>query len=84
MSNPEQLELDLNAPKPNIIGYRVLTTAEIALMNQIKELGNEVGRLVEGMATNRTLDSRWVNIAKTDLQKGFMALVRSVAQPTGF
>lgn len=24
---------------------------------------------------------RWVNIARTDLEKGFMALVRSVAQP---
>lgn len=25
--------------------------------------------------------NRWVNIGQTDLEKGFMALVRSVAQP---
>jgi hypothetical protein len=29
-------------------------------------------------------DQRWVAIAKTDLQKGFMALVRAVAQPESF
>lgn len=27
---------------------------------------------------------RWLNIARTDLQTGFMAMVRSVAQPTTF
>jgi hypothetical protein len=91
MSNPEQLELDLNndgtaaTSKPTpITGYRALTEGELHLINEIKAISNEVGRLVEGMAMNGKLDTRWVAIARTDLQKGFMALVRAVAQPTSF
>lgn len=67
-----------------ITGYRDLTAEEIALMNQVKEIGNEMGRLVEGMALNKSLDQRWVALGRTHLQQGIMALVRSVAQPTSF
>jgi len=67
-----------------VIGYRELTEKEIALMNLIKEQGNEVGRLVEGLAMNGAVDTRWVAVARTHLQQGFMALTRAVAQPTSF
>lgn len=67
-----------------ITGYRELTQEEIAMMNEAKELANQVGELVERMQANDTLDQRWVSIAKTDLQKGFMSLVRSIAQPNSF
>lgn len=68
-----------------ITGYRNLTQAEIGLMNEIKALAEKVGELVADLATERhAADKRWVAIAKTDLQKGFMALVRAVAQPTSF
>lgn len=30
------------------------------------------------------LDTRWLAIAKTDLQQGFMSLTRSIAKPTTF
>lgn len=29
-------------------------------------------------------DNRWLAIGKTDLQKGFMAVIRSIAKPTTF
>ncbi|MFQ1393149.1 hypothetical protein ACJWSQ_26375, partial [Klebsiella pneumoniae] len=29
-------------------------------------------------------DKRWLAIGKTDLQKGFMAVIRSIAKPTTF
>lgn len=32
----------------------------------------------------KTVDQRWVSIGATDLQTAFMALTRSVAQPTTF
>lgn len=67
-----------------IAGYRDLTEEEIQLMNSVKELGNHVGSLVDGMSRNPDFDQRWVAIAQTDLQKGFMALVRSIARPGGF
>jgi hypothetical protein len=31
-----------------------------------------------------SLDQRWISIGATDLQKGFMAVIRGIAQPTTF
>ena len=67
-----------------IKGYRELTEGEIALMNQFKQLAEQVGVAIEAMEGVEGIDQRWVAIAKTDLQKGFMAIIRSVAQPTTF
>lgn len=75
-----------------IKGYRDLSQAEIDAMNEIKEMGAKVGELVEkvrGLNANDAnaethTDQRWAAIAATDLQKGFMALTRSIAKPTTF
>lgn len=67
-----------------IKGYRDLSAEEIALMNQIKSKAAEVGELVDLLKAVPSLDQRWVSIGKTDLQTGFMALVRAIAQPTTF
>lgn len=74
-----------------IKGYRDLSQEEINLMNEVKAKAEEVGALVNKLAfyedstsPRLDLDQRWVSIAKTDLQKGFMALVRAIAQPTTF
>lgn len=67
-----------------IKGYRELTENEIDTINSIKETAEEVGAIIEGMTDWDGADQRWVAIAKTDLQKGFMALVRAVAQPESF
>ena len=53
-------------------------------MNKVKQKAAEIGELIEEMKNNSTLDQQWVAIAKTDLQTGFMAAVRAVAQPTTF
>lgn len=68
----------------NIKGYRDLTVKEVALMNQTKDLAEEVGSLVDELQGMEGLDQRWVSIGKTDLQKGFMSLIRGIAQPTTF
>lgn len=74
-----------------IKGYRDLSEAEIALMNEIKALAEQAGALCDKLKVyvlsnteQPHLDQRWVAIGRTDLQTGFMALVRSVAQPTTF
>ena len=67
-----------------IKGYRELTENEIDTINSIKETAEEVGAIIESMTGWDGADQRWVAIAKTDLQKGFMALVRAVAQPESF
>ena len=67
-----------------IKGYRDLSQEEIDLMNEAKALSEKVGELVSKIANQDTTDNRWVDIAQADLQKGFMSLIRSVAQPTTF
>ena len=67
-----------------ISGYRDLSQAEIDAMNDVKAEASRVGILIEELEQNDKLDQRWVSIAKEDLQKGFMAAVRSIAQPTTF
>jgi len=71
-----------------IKGYRELEENEIEVMNTIKETGAIVGELIEQLSdqagTEHGPDPRWLAIAKTDLQKGFMALTRAVADPGFF
>lgn len=67
-----------------IKGYRELNQDEIDTINDIKRTANEVGEIIDGMAGWAEADQRWLAIAKTDLQKGFMSLVRAVAKPEGF
>ena len=67
-----------------IKGYRDLSQVEIDAMNGIKEKAAEVRELISELESNDELDQRWVAIAKTDLQKGFMAATRSVAKPDFF
>lgn len=67
-----------------IKGYRELNQKEIDLMNAIKEAGASLGDLIDKLEQSGELDARWLAIAKTDLQKGFMSLTRSVAKPEFF
>ena len=67
-----------------IKGYRDLSQEEIDLMNEGKELSQKVGDFISKLEANESLDKRWVAIGKTDLQKGFMSVIRSIAQPTSF
>lgn len=67
-----------------ISGYRELSEGEIADMNMAKSIASGVGEFIERLEATPSVDKRWLAIAKTDLQKGFMSLVRSIAQPTTF
>ena len=67
-----------------ITGYRQLTDEQKALMNEIKQKGNEVGELLNKLAEMDGLDKRAINIAKTEIQTGFMWAIRGVAQPNTF
>lgn len=77
-----------------IKGYRDLTQAEIDLMNEGKALAELVGEFTAklqampaqpvGANASDCIDKRWLNIGITDLQKGFMAVIRGIAQPSTF
>lgn len=70
-----------------ITGYRELNEYEIAAMNDVKRLAVQVGTLCDSLKAGvspEQFDQRWLAIAVTDLQKGFMALTRAIAKPTTF
>jgi len=67
-----------------IDGYRELDQGEIDNMNYVKNLAKQVGGMIEDLENVHGIDKRWLAIAKTDLQKGFMSAVRAVARPDFF
>lgn len=83
---------------PKITGYRQLSQAEVDLMNEGKRLAEQVGAYIaklrrhpDAMTTNAPnaldevpLDQRWIIAGETQLQQGFMAVMRGIAQPTTF
>lgn len=77
--------------QPKITGYRQLTAEEVALMNVGKALAEACGAFIENLRTytnvdagDPVLDQRWISIGATQLQQGFMAVIRGIAQPTTF
>ena len=86
--------------QPKITGYRQLSEAEVELMNEGKALAEACGAYIEklrrhpGTSPEGTaptipnglpvLDQRWISIGATDLQRGFMSIMRGIAQPTTF
>ena len=53
-------------------------------MNQVKDMANRVGLLVDGLMVDGSADTRWIAIGRTHLQQGFMAVVRGIAKPDSF
>lgn len=69
----------------HIKGYRDLQEGEIAAMNECKALAEQCGALIEKLrSTSENLDQRWISIGATQLQQGWMAVIRGIAQPTTF
>ncbi len=84
-------------PEQTITGYRQLTDAELALINEIKATGEQLRDLVhrvhvhidaqpadDAPPSTITDPHRWASIATTNLQQGLMALTRAVGRSTTF
>jgi hypothetical protein len=67
-----------------IKGYRELNAEEIALMNQVKSLGEPLQDVLLMLRNQGMVDQRWVSIGETHLQQGLMALTRAIAKPGFF
>jgi hypothetical protein len=66
---------------PDVKGYRKLSDEDIADMNRVKDMEKKVGELWRELSQFEDIDKRWLAIAKTHLQEGFMAFVRAIAKP---
>jgi hypothetical protein len=84
MEHSRTPSLRLSACPPPITGYRQLTAGEIHWINRVKEKAKEVGYLLDEIRIHGDPDPRWLAIGKTDLQQGFMAVIRAIAKPEGF
>ncbi len=77
-----------------VSGYRVLSDAELAFINKCKAMGPEIQQLIDeanALVNARTKEHgtpdtehyRAVALAKTNVQQGFMWLIRAIAAPNG-
>lgn len=69
-----------------ISGYRDLSQAEINLMNALKGQEAAVGHLLAAVDAELSPadadECRWLSIARTHLETGFMYAIKAVARPT--
>lgn len=67
-----------------VAGYTAQSEEKVALVNHFKEAEERLLRDIDAMrdtAEPHRFDQRWLSIAQTQLQQGFMALNRAVFQP---
>jgi hypothetical protein len=80
--------------REKIVGYVKQSQNQVLAINYYKEqeikLIADIQMLLDGVATFEPqgttpleVDKRWVSIAKTHFQEGFMAAVRAIARPHG-
>lgn len=60
---------------------RTLEVWEIDLLNKMKGFEAELLEFIEAQFSTGSCDDRWLAIARTDLQKGFMAFGRAIEKP---
>lgn len=67
-----------------IKGYTAQAAAKVALVNAFKEDEERLLRKLDELYNDRIreIDPRWLAIARTHINEGFMALNRAVFQPT--
>ena len=64
-----------------VAGYTPQSQKRIDRVNKNKEMEERILRVCDEMIGNGDYDGRWVAIARTHFQQGFMALNRAVFQP---
>jgi hypothetical protein len=62
-------------------GYKQQSGANVGIVNFHKEWEERVLRHFDWLNTHDGLDKRWLSIAKTHIEQGFMAVNRAVFQP---
>lgn len=89
--HPATLRPGENPEVENVSGYRKLTDEELHLINKIKAHGpvleqllTDIDELVSGREDPHYPDShRALALGKTNIQQGYMWLIRAVAAPNG-
>ena len=69
-----------------VSGYKPQNEVAIATVNEHKEIEERLLRRIEGMIAHNstvagTYDPRWLAVARTHFEEGFMAINRAVFKP---
>jgi hypothetical protein len=65
-----------------VAGYRPQTDRAVELVNGFKADEERVLRKLDALRTTPGIDQRWLQIGRTGLEQAFMAINRSVFQPS--
>lgn len=72
-----------------VAGYQKQSQVAVDLVNQNKHVEEKILRTLDGLRNGQTpsgesieVDPRWLSIAMTKLEEGFMALNRSIFRPS--
>jgi hypothetical protein len=65
-----------------VSGYRPQSADRVSLVNANKEVEERVLRILDELAASDAVDKRWLAIGRTHIEQGFMAVNRSIFQPT--
>lgn len=61
-----------------------LSTAQVETVNKLKATEQALLEYLDDLEPLINMDPRWLAIGTSDIQTGFMALVRSITDPEGF
>lgn len=71
-----------------VAGYQKQSNASVEQVNRNKHKEEQILRVIDALRSGQTsegesieVDQRWLSIAQTDLEKGFMALNRAIFRP---
>lgn len=70
-----------NSTQP-VARYRPLQERNVALVNANKHAEERILLTVDELQQDPDVDKRWLALARTQLEQGFMALNRSIFKPT--
>lgn len=62
-------------------GYNPRTVDAIAMVDANKESEERMLRMFDNMKNNVLFDQRWLNIARSHIEQGYMALNRAIFRP---
>lgn len=64
-----------------IPGYTYQSDAKVGLVSKNKLIEEQLLRLIDILRKDKDIDGRWLSIARTHFEQGFMALNRSIFKP---
>lgn len=67
--------------QPRIAGYRPQSEDNVFLVNHHKQMEELVLRQLDDLDDAGRFDRRWLAIARTQIEQGFMAMNRAVMRP---